>query len=109
MHRKNISSNAADLWGEFFLRRERVMRDRFRRDNVNDFINLLSHYIPQNAIGCISTSGGLYEHLCKKHGKKPCGGYTVSIAIEKLPGNFKNSSKKSKTIDYVIRKQRKQQ
>ena len=109
MHRKYINSNASGLWGKFLLRREMAIRDRLYRDNVNDFINLLSYYIPQNSVEHISASGGLYEHLCKKHGEKPCGGYAVSIAIEKLPGNFKNSSKKSKTVDYVIRKQRKQQ
>ena len=96
MHRKYINSNAYDLWCDFLVQREKMLHARRCRDNVMSFINLLSHYIPQKKAERISTSGGLYEHICKKHGERPCGGYTVSIAIEKLPGIFKNSSKKQK-------------
>jgi hypothetical protein len=64
--------------------------------NVKDFIGLLSHYIQHAPVEQSRATGGLYEHITKKHDGKPCGSYAVSIAIEKLPGDFKTNSKKQK-------------
>lgn len=56
---------------------------------------LLSHYIlPKPAVKEVK-KGGLYEYMRTKHGEMPCG-YTVKIAIEKLPGKMKKCSKKQK-------------
>ena len=89
--------NAGEVVGELLLRREKALRNRRYRDNVTDFIALLSHYISSKPALQEPATTRLYEHICKKHGARPYGGYTVRIAIEKLPGSFKkNSSKKQK-------------
>ena len=89
--------NAGEVVGELLLRREKALRNRRYRDNVTDFIALLSHYISSKPALQAPATTELYEHLCKKHGARPYGGYAVRIAIEKLPGNLKkNSSKKQK-------------
>lgn len=86
----------ADELGRILLRREKILRNRRCRKNVTDFIGLLSHYISHSPVEHRKATGELYEHIAKKHDGKPCGGYAVSIAIEKLPGNFKINSKKQK-------------
>lgn len=89
------NSNADEALGELLLRREKRLLDRRIRNNVTDFIALLSRYIPNKPVAKKPVAKGLYEQFCKKHGEMPYGGYTLRIAIEKLPGNFKkNSSKK---------------
>ena len=100
MQRIYTNSNADEALGELLLRREKRLLDRRIRNNVTDFIALLSRYIPnkpvaKKPVAKKPVAEGLYEQFCKKHGEKPYGGYTLRIAIEKLPGNFKkNSSKK---------------
>ena len=97
MQRIYTNSNADEALGELLLRREKRLLDRRIRNNVTDFIALLSRYIPNKPVAKKPVAKGLYEHICKKHGARPYGGYTVRIAIEKLPGSFKkNSSKKQK-------------
>ena len=86
----------ADELGRILMRREKILRDKRCRKNVKDFIGLLSHYIQHAPIEQSRATGGLYEHITKKHDGKPCGSYAVSIAIEKLPGDFKTNSKKQK-------------
>ena len=95
MQRIYTNSNADEALGELLLRREKRLLDRRIRNNVTDFIALLSRYIPNKPVAKKPVAKGLYEQFCKKHGEMPYGGYTLRIAIEKLPGNFKkNSSKK---------------
>ena len=95
MQRFFTNRNAGEVVGELLLRREKMLRNRRYRDNVTDFIALLSHYISSKPALQEPATTRLYEHICKKHGARPYGGYTVRIAIEKLPGSFKkNSSKK---------------
>ena len=95
MQRIYTNSNADEALGELLLRREKRLLDRRIRNNVTDFIALLSRYIPNKPVAKKPVAKGLYEQFCKKHGEMPYGGYTLRIAIEKLPGNLKkNSSKK---------------
>ena len=97
MHKTYTNCNSEDLFTESLLRREKRLLDRRIRNNVTDFIALLSHYISSKPALQEPATTRLYEHICKKHGARPYGGYTVRIAIEKLPGSFKkNSSKKQK-------------
>lgn len=97
MQRFFTNRNADEVVSELLLRREKMLRNRRYRDNVTDFIALLSHYISSKPALQEPATTRLYEHICKKHGARPYGGYTVRIAIEKLPGSFKkNSSKKQK-------------
>ena len=93
MHRKYMNTVANDLWSGFFLRREKMARKSRCRKNLMDFIALLSNYIPLSQSATVTESNGLYDYLCSKPVARPCG-YAVSIAIEKLPGDLKNSSKK---------------
>lgn len=103
MHKTYTNCNSEDLFAESLLRREKRLLERRIRNNVTDFIALLSRYIPNKPVVKKPVAKGLYEQFCKKHGEMPYGGYTLRIAIEKLPGNFKkNSSKKYKTVNYVI-------
>ncbi len=88
------TSNAGDLLGELLLRREKRLYGTRCRENLSLFIDLLSHYLTRHRAGYAAPSGRLYEHISKKYGRKPCGGYSVRIAIKRLPGNFKNISKK---------------
>ena len=100
MHKTYTNCNSEDLFAESLLRREKRLLERRIRNNVTDFIALLSRYIPnkpvaKKPVAKKPVAEGLYEQFCKKHGEKPYRGYTLRIAIEKLPGNFKkNSSKK---------------
>ena len=89
MHKTCTNCNSEDLFSESLLRRENRLLDRRIRKNVSDFIALLSRYIPNKPVAKKPVAKGLYEQFCKKHGEKPYGGYTLRIAIEKLPGNFK--------------------
>lgn len=84
--------NADKVLNELLSRREKRLGNRRYRDNIKLFIDLLSRYVPLRPVQMVKTSGGLYEYICKKHGKMPCG-YTVQIAVEKLPGNFNKSIK----------------
>ena len=88
------TSNAGDLLGELLLRREKRLYGTRCRENLSLFIDLLSHYVTRHRAGYAAPSGRLYEDISKKYGRKPSGGYSVRIAIERLPGNFKNISKK---------------
>ena len=96
MNGNYTTDNACGLLGELLRRREKRLRNRRCKDNMSLFMSLLAHYITRSSAGRAASSGKLYEHICKRHGERPCGGYTVSVAIEKLPGNFKYSSKKQK-------------
>ena len=93
MHGHYTKRNADELLHEYLLRREKMLRNRRYRDNIILFIDLLSRYLPRKSLQMVKTSGGLYESISKKYGEKPCGGYTVQIAIEKLPGNFNKTLK----------------
>lgn len=90
------TDNACSLLGELIRRREKRLRGRRHKDNMSLFINLLAHYITRSSAGRAAPSGKLFEHICKRHGTRPCGAYAVSVAIERLPGNLKDISKKQK-------------
>ncbi|MBR4849030.1 MAG: hypothetical protein IKV07_06745 [Bacteroidaceae bacterium] len=94
MHVLHTGNNADELLNELLVRREKMLRNRRYKDNIILFIKLLSHYIPRKSVEDVSKKSGLYEYVFKKHGEKPCGGYAVRIAIEKLPGKVKRLVKK---------------
>ena len=85
MYTENRRHN--ELLESIIRRREKVLRKKRGRDNITDSIALLSHYIPDTVLPP-TDSDGLYEYICGKHSIQPHG-YSVKIAIEKLPGKSK--------------------
>lgn len=85
------------FWEDFFSRRENELRDRKRRDNVVDFIEVLAHYLPQRAVAQKVLASKVLEHFCNTDSSKPCG-HAVRISINVLPGKLNKKS------NYDIRK-----
>ena len=96
MHKKQMNSSCDGLLKGILVQREKMLRNRRCRENITDFISLLSHYISHKRPSKNIASDNLYEYVCRKHTERPYGGYTVSIAIGTLPGTFKSSNKKQK-------------
>ena len=86
MYKIHSNSNDNELWNEMFRHRVKILLARQNRNNIKDFIHLLSFYVSPQPSAEITATNGIYENICNKHGFKPCG-YAVQIAIEKLPIN----------------------
>lgn len=94
MQRTYNNCNSGELLARFLLRREKMLRNRRYRNNVMDFMTLLSHYIPQKTVAEMPVTKGLYEFFCKRHAENPYSGFAVSVAIERLPVKLKKTVKK---------------
>lgn len=79
--------DADDLLNAILQRKKRVQRNRCCRKNITDFIAMLSHYVAHGPENDKRGSHKINEYIYGKLGDKPYG-YTVRIAIEKLPGKL---------------------
>ena len=86
MYKIHSNSNDNELWNEIYKRRERMRLLKQRRNNVKDFMHLLSFYVSPRPSACSTVINGVYENVRNKHSFKPCG-YAIRIAIDRLPIN----------------------
>lgn len=95
MFENYIGLKKDDLWNRFLRGREKIVHERRHRENVVGLINLLSQYLSGRHDEQKMSDSRLYGHLCKERGIRPYG-YTVSIAVEMLPGIMKKKYAKHK-------------